>query len=223
MVLVPFSLWTRLWKSFPELEGVFADEHPDSVFADEDADAFAELLAEVLCLLYSQSDAVPVELLVRSVAEALAETAATEDPGSEPVREVLERVLDQWESMGALRRFTTSSPEQVALIGAVAPAGAESDRTVVELLPLGVWAARESLRESGFTAPTVDELLDEPAEVLALALATSPADVVEEVVAGWVERRGAPAAAAEIAALLRGVDDPAVRLNALVLLEHTEM
>ena len=215
----PGLLWTRLWKSFPELEAVFAGEHPDSVFADEDADAFAEVLAEVLCLLYSQSDAVPVELLVRSVAEALAETAATDDPGSEPVREVLDRVLDQWESMGALRRFTTSSPEQVAVIEAIA-SGAESDRTVVELLPLGVWAARESLRESGFTAPTADELLDEPAEVLALALATSPADVVEEVVSSWVERRGAAAAGAEIAALLRGVDDPAVRLNALVLLEH---
>ena len=216
----PGLLWTRLWETFPELDGVIAAEHPGSVFAAEDGEAFAVVLAELLCVLYAQSDAVPVELVVRLLSEALAESGS-DDPESEPVRPVLERILSEWESMGVLRRFGTGDPEQLAVVEAVAPAGAEPDRTAVELLPLGVWAARESLRTSGFTAPTVDEVVEQPAEVVALVLALSPPDVVEEVVAAWVERRGSATASEEIAALLRSVDDPAVRLSALGLLEHT--
>lgn len=215
----PGLLWTRLWKVFPTLESVVADEYPESVF-NEDDDAFGEMLAEVLCLLYSQSEAVPLELLVGSVEEAFSEVGH-ENSEAEPVRDVLVGVLDQWESMGVLRRFATSDPEQVATIDAVAPAGAEPDHTLVEVLPLGLWAARESLRTSGFLVPTVDEMVDRPAEVVVLALETSPPDVVEEVMAAWVERRGAAPASEEIAALLRSVDDPAVRLHALALLEYT--
>lgn len=216
----PGLLWTRLWEVFPELDQVVAEQHPDSVFAAEDGAAFAVVLAEVLCVLYAQSDAVPVELLVRLLAEALAESSS-DDPDFEPVRPVLERLLAHWESMGVLRRFETGDPEQLAVIESVAPVGQDADRTAVELLPLGLWAARKSLRESGFVAPTVDEMVEQPAEVVSLVLALSPPDVVEEVVTAWVERRGSAAASEEIAALLRSVDDPAVRLNAFGLLEHT--
>lgn len=216
----PGLLWTRLWRTYPELDEVVAAEHPDSVFAADDAEAFAVVLAELLCVLYAQSDPVPVELLVRLLSEALAESCS-DDPEAEPVRPVLERVLAHWESMGVLRRFGTGDPEQLAVVDAVAPAGAQPDRTVVELLPLGVWAARESLRTSGFITPTVDDMVEQPAEVVALVLAMSPPDVVDEVVTAWVDKRGPAAASEEIAALLRSVDDPAVRLNALGLLEHT--
>lgn len=216
----PGLLWTRLWEVFPELDQVFAEQHPDSVFAAEDGAAFTVVLAEALCVLYAQSDAVPVELMVRLLAEALAESSS-DDPDAEPVRPVLERLLAQWESMGVLRRFATGDPDQLAVIESVAPAGQEADRTAVELLPLGSWAARKSLRESGFVAPTVDEMVEQPAEVVSLVLALSPPDVVEEVVTAWVEARGSAAASEEVAALLRSVDDPAVRLNAFGLLERT--
>lgn len=216
----PGLLWTKLWDVLPELDELVAERYPDTVFAAEDGEAFAVVLAEALCALYAQSDAVPVELLTRLLAEALAESGS-DDPDAEPVRPVLELLLAQWESMGALRRFTTGDPDQLAVIESVAPTGREADRTAVELLPLGLWAARKSLRESGFVAPTVDEMVDQPAEVVALVLALSPPDVVEEVIAAWVERRGTAAASEEIAALLRSVDDPAVRLNAFGLLEHT--
>ncbi|MGW0891624.1 HEAT repeat domain-containing protein [Saccharopolyspora sp. NPDC002578] len=212
----PGVLWTRLWQSFVLLDEVVGRESAALDGLLDGEDAFPELVQAVLTALYTHPDAVPFEQVVSLVLHALAEDGGEARPA---VARVVERVLDLWERMGVLRRYRTELPEVVARIEAFAPGSA--DRTVVELLPLGVWAAHGSLRAFGFVAPTVPEAVALPAEVVVLALPGSPPDVVEEVVSGWVAARGRSAAAAELGELLRRVDDPELRLGALWLLEHT--
>ncbi|MCA1283183.1 hypothetical protein, partial [Saccharopolyspora sp. 7B] len=211
----PGVLWTRLWQSFVLLDEVAGDDAEllDGLLDGEDA--FPELVQGVLSALYTNTGAVPVEQVVGLVLHAITDRADARPA----VARVVDRVLRLWEALGVLRRYRTDLPELLERIEAFAPGSA--DRAVVELLPLGVWAAHGSLRGYGFVAPTVEEAIALPAEVVVLALPGGPADVVDEVVAGWVGVRGRAAAAVELADLLRRVDDPEVRLGALWLLEHT--
>ncbi|WP_243790526.1 hypothetical protein [Saccharopolyspora gloriosae] len=216
----PGVLWTRLWQMFVLLDEVLDAEAEvlDGLLGGEDA--FPEVVQAMLSALYTDTEAVPLEQVVSLVAHALAEDGAVEGETRAAVARVVVRVLDQWELMGMLRRHATELPELLERIEAFAPGG-EADHTVIELMPLGVWAAHGALREFGFIAPTLDEVVESPAEVVVLALPGSPPDVVEEVVAAWVGSRGRAAASLELAELLRRVDDPEVRLGALWLLEHT--
>ncbi|MFR9730545.1 hypothetical protein ACL03H_15075 [Saccharopolyspora sp. MS10] len=212
----PGVLWTRLWESFALLDEVTGPESGAMDRLLDGEDVFPELVRAVLGALYAHTDALPFEQVVSLVLRALAE----DDGEARPVlARVVERVLGLWERMGVLRRYRTELPEAVARIEAFAPGS--PDRTMVELLPLGVRAAHGSLRAFGFVAPTVPEAVALPAEVLVLVLPGSPPDVLEEVVSGWIAARGRAAAAAELGELLRRVDDPELRLGALWLLEHT--
>ncbi|KAA5836338.1 hypothetical protein ABT337_28210 [Saccharopolyspora hirsuta] len=194
----PELLWTRLWQRFVLVDDVFREQL--DVLAD--ADALPEIVQAALSVLYARTDAVPLELIVTMTCELLDEA---EPEAHEAVRDVVRRVLAQWESMQAVRTHVST----------------EDDRTVVELLPAGLWAARESLRAFGFRVPSVDDLVTAPAELLALAITDTPADAQQVLISRWIEQRGARQASGELAALLRRVDDPTVRLSALAVLEHT--
>lgn len=193
----PDLLWTRLWQRFVLVDDVFRDRL--EVLSDG-ADALPEIVQAALSVLYARTDAVPLELIVTMTCDLLGEDGPA---AQEAVRDVVGRVLAQWESMQAVRTHE------------------DGGRTLVELLPAGLWAARESLRAFGFHVPTVDDLVTAPAELLALVLTDAPAGVQQVLVERWIERRGARAASGELAALLRRVDDPTVRLSALAVLERT--
>ncbi|MER7013074.1 hypothetical protein ABT324_16765 [Saccharopolyspora sp. NPDC000359] len=195
----PELLWSRLWQRFVLVDDVFREQL--DVLAD--ADALPEIVQAALSVLYARTDAVPLELIVAMTCELLEES---EPEAQEAVREVVCRVLAQWESMQAVRTHVSTEPEE---------------HTVVELLPAGLWAARESLRAFGFQVPAVDDVVTAPAELLALAVTDTPADAQRVLIARWIEHRGAREASSELAALLRRVDDPTVRLSALAVLEHT--
>lgn len=227
----PGLLWTRLWETLVRLDEVFGVDAGALDLMAGGASAFPELVREALCALYSNTEAVPLELVVDLAVGSLLESAGREAGSASvseraAVRRLLVRVLDQWEVMGAVRRFTTTDPERIAVIEGLVPGrlvagGLAPDRTMVELMPLGVWGARRSLRSFGLVAPGVAEMVRCPAEVLALAVPSSPVDAAEEVITAWIAERGEQEASAELAALLRRVDDPAVRLATLWLLEHT--
>ncbi len=213
----PGVLWSRLWRLFPLLEDVLDDE-PE--FPADDGGLFLDLVQAVLTALYSETEAVPVEQVVSLAVHALADEDEFTPDYRRAVHRAVGRVLDQWAALGMVRCEPTELPERLDRIAELVPDG-EPDRTVAELTPLGVRAAHDSLEEFGFVVPTVAEMAALPAEVVVLALPGSPADVVEEVVGDWVARRGRAAASAELAAVLRRVDDPELRLGALWLLEHT--
>jgi hypothetical protein len=219
----PAVLWSRLWRIFPLLDEVFGAENFDEVSSG--AEVFAELVQHALRTLYSQSDAVPLELLIDMTTSSLLQLADEKPdqvaaPDREEVRSMARRVVEQWVSMGLVRCFAAEDPARVAAIDEAVPAGVQAEHTLVELAPWAVSEVRESLRDSGFLAPTVEEVVGYPAEVMVLTLPDSPPDVAKEVIAGWVGSRGEQAASAELAQLLARVDDPLVRLTALWLLER---
>lgn len=228
----PGLLWTRLWQCFLLLDELFGAEAAEAGLPAEGAETFLGLVQEALCRLYSQTEEVPLELLVDLSLRSLREDAglsaehgesAVDDvlAQREVLRRTLRRVLGQWESMGAVRRFVTSQDEQLEVIDEAVLEGVEPDHTMLELTPLGMVAARGSVQAFGFIAPTVDEMVHHSAEVLVLATPAGSPDVIEEVLTAWIDQRGARQASSELAALLHRVDDPAVRLTALSFLEHT--
>lgn len=194
----PELLWTRLWQRFVLVDDVFRERLDE---LSEGTDALPEIVQAALSVLYARTDAVPLELIVAMTCDLLDEA---EPEAQEAVRDVIVQVLAQWEAMQAVRTHTTA-PEEVE----------------IELLAAGLWAARESLRAFGFRVPSVDDLASAPAELLALVLTDTPADVQPVLIGRWIEQRGARQASGELAALLRRVDDPTVRLSALAVLEHT--
>lgn len=195
-------LWTRLWESVVLLDDVMG--------ADQlgDTDVFPELIKSALCALYTRSTAVDLDDLADMATEAISEHTG-EPAVHETVHSVLANVIDQWEELAAVRQFT---PEQD-------PTEPESETTLVELLPLGVRAAQESLRAFGFTTPTADELAAYPGEVVALAIANAD-HAADDAAHAWIARRGNAEASGELESLLRTVDNPAVRITTWWLLEH---
>ncbi|MEV4707896.1 hypothetical protein [Actinoplanes sp. NPDC049316] len=75
-----------------------------------------------------------------------------------------------------------------------------------ELTPLGTTLVAEHLRRQGADVPTMQDLLDETAEVVVAAAADAPAAVRDELLTGWC-RRHPDTAAASLRALARRTDD----------------
>ncbi|MDR7302171.1 hypothetical protein [Haloactinomyces albus] len=221
----PELLWNRLWDSFVLLDDVFAEEFGGlDRFADGEA-VFVHLVQNTLRMLASQSELLPLELLVSLTASSLVGESAEQDELAPEertaVRGILRRVLEQWELMGVVRTCVCEDEEQVELVRSAVPEGVEpDDSTLVELLPLGVAAVRDSLVAMGFVVPAVEELAQYPAEVLTLAIRDCPPEAGEVVLSAWIEVRGRQSAGAELASLLARVDDPLVRLGALSVLDH---
>ena len=129
-------------------------------------------------------------------------------------------LLDTLELLGAVRLEESLDHEDHA--GLVALAGREDpDPTLVALTPLGLWAVREMLLEAGSDAPAVGEQAGEDIEYVCVRCAGWRRDVAEAELAAWVAARPQRAAATEILAYLRRIedlDDPAPRRLALFAL-----
>ncbi|MBE9374691.1 hypothetical protein IQ251_09550 [Saccharopolyspora sp. HNM0983] len=212
----PGLLWDGLWRGVQQLADVLAE--PLDELTDP-AEAFSDVLGSMLTVLYVRDEPVSAEVLTEAAADLLAagaddeEDEADEDTdeeapeaGVDEVREVVRPLLSLWSALGAVR----------AMPDADDPAESE----VFELTPLGLGAARASLRESGYRAPVAEELIPHSAEVVALVAADADGDALGVLVPGWIEFRGAEQAAEQLAGLLRRVDDPGIRITALWLLEQ---
>ncbi len=235
----PQELWEGLWNGlldlgpevveFAELLGE-APEEAELEVAELVMEEFPDSMPSLLGMLYSTTEEVPRELLVDTVAaDIVTEAEESEEPAPEFIRalraavgRVVDHLLDRWDTMGAIRTFEATDADTVELIDSSVPEGVPADHTVVELMPLGVWGARKVLLSAGMFAPTVEEMAEQPAEVVALSLPDSPPDVSDELLTRWIDERGTRQASAELATLLRRVDDPLVRLTALWMLEHTD-
>jgi hypothetical protein len=103
-------------------------------------------------------------------------------------------------------------------LGAVTTDPADS---LVRLTPLGTWAVREALQQEGFTAPLIEEMVTEPADVVCDALLDATPDTTDNMLIPWVAARGDEAAAAELAACATETTSPSVRLVAIGALAYT--
>lgn len=222
----PDLLWSRLWERFPLLDEVFGGLAADLAGDDEEVvaeeDMLPEMVRDVLHALHSGGVALPLDLVADLGARSALDSEELSASEHEVFRTLLRRVLDQWQLLGVVRVSPTTDPEQIELIGSAVPEGVDPDPSEVELLPLGVRAAREALQSAGFVVPTVAELARQPAEVLVQAVLASPSPIAEPAIVAWIEHRGSKEASLALTSLLRRVDDPGTRLTALAVLEHTE-
>jgi hypothetical protein len=94
---------------------------------------------------------------------------------------------------------------QLALLGTITV----NDRQA-ELLPLGTSLLAEHLRRQGINVPTLQDLLDETAEVVTAAAADAPPPARDDLLTAWCQRHPATASA-DLRALARRTDDRAHR------------
>ncbi|KAB1156490.1 hypothetical protein F6X68_11460 [Micromonospora sp. AMSO12t] len=99
--------------------------------------------------------------------------------------------------------------DQLARLGAV-----ETDGGVVGLTALGVGLLAGHLREQDVAVPTIDQLLEETAEVVVATATGSPAETAAALLRDWCARNSATAST-ELRALAKRTDDPEHRRLAL--------
>jgi hypothetical protein len=95
--------------------------------------------------------------------------------------------------------------DQLGRLGAV-----EVCTGVVTATPLGVGLVAGHLRDLGVPVPSLDELLDETAEVLVATAAGAPPQTAATLMDAWCEPNGAKGHA-ELRALAARTDDPVHR------------
>ena len=152
---------------------------------------FGDVTSMLLTGLYMAQDQVDMadlkDLAIRVADEAMLEDADLDHPDLWRLQDDgdVDRLLAQLVSLGAI----TLTDGQA------------------ELTPLGTALIAGHLRRQGITVPTVQDLLDETAEVVVAAAVDALPAVRDELMTRWCGRHP-DTAAAELAALARRTDDP---------------
>ncbi|OLT37782.1 hypothetical protein BJF79_29035 [Actinomadura sp. CNU-125] len=157
-------------------------DYEDGLDADE---LVQNALTGVLIHLYEQEEPIPLATLLAAMIDHIGEQYVFEEEGA-AVSQVLGDAFVR--ELGVLQEW-----------GIVEPAG-EDGRA---LTPLAVWAVRELLVADGFLAPVVGDLADATAAELVAGLVWHRTDTADEEIDGWLARRDAAAAAAELLDVIR--------------------
>ena len=163
----PIEMWKRAFEAIGGIGEHFGGSNvfgAPSLFGMSLGEAYPMLLT----LLYAAGgDPIPVERFHRSVREAVnARMGCVVDDLAGDVEQRLWRrdvtaLLDALELLGAVHLEESHADDDVAHRALVALAGRDDpDPTLVGLTPIGLWAVREMLVESGVHAPLVGELAD---------------------------------------------------------------
>ncbi|MFE9775945.1 hypothetical protein ACFYOV_30665 [Streptomyces sp. NPDC005931] len=215
--------------SVPDLGGlvdaIAAEDGPgelDLASLDWDPEAEAEFLDGVLGNLYllTVGDQAPEETPVPL--PALAASVIVPGDMGEPSNDVLQQVSDAMmrldeqfrmlEPVGLVRYRPVDEALMVDADDEPAPPVDETDVSrygMVCLTPLGVYGLRARLQEAGFVAPVVGELADKGADALLDGTAAFPPAAAHAETEHWLARREPLAAARELLAAARGVDEGA--------------
>ncbi|MFG2516926.1 hypothetical protein [Streptomyces sp. NPDC048584] len=189
---------------------------------DWDPDAEADFLDGVLGNLYlltvgdETGTAAPVPL------PALAASVIVPDDMAEPTNDVLEQVSDammrlddQFRMLEPAGLVAYTPVDEALMADAGEEPAAPVDETdvsrygMVRLTPLGLYGLRARLLEAGFGAPAVGDLVDKGADALLDGTAVFPPAAAHAETVQWLERRDPLAAARELLAAARGVDEGA--------------
>jgi hypothetical protein len=224
----PIEMWKRAFEAIGGIGEHFGGTNvfgAPSLFGMSLGEAYPMLLN----LLYAAGgDPIPVERFHRCVREAVnARMGCVVDDLAGDVEQRLWRrdvtaLLDALELLGAVHLEESHADDDVAHRELVALACREDpDPTLVGLTPIGLWAVREMLVESGVHAPLVGELAAEDIEYVCVRCVGMRREVAEAELAAWVGARSGRAAAHEVLHYLQRVEDPAHRDLALHALAQT--
>lgn len=189
---------------------------------DWDPDAEADFLDGVLGNLYlltvgdESGTGAPVPL------PALAASVIVPADMAEPTNDVLEQVSDammrlddQFRVLEPAGLVAYTPVDEALMADAGEEPAAPVDETdvsrygMVRLTPLGLYGLRARLLEAGFEAPAVGDLVDKGADALLDGTAVFPLAAAHAETEQWLDRREPLAAARELLAAARGVDDGA--------------
>ncbi|MDT0397906.1 MULTISPECIES: hypothetical protein [Streptomyces] len=189
---------------------------------DWDPDAEADFLDGVLGNLYlltvgdETGTGAPVPL------PALAASVIVPDDMAEPTNDVLEQVSDammrlddQFRMLEPAGLVAYTPVDEALMADAGEEPAAPVDETdvsrygMVRLTPLGLYGLRARLLEAGFEAPAVGDLVDKGADALLDGTAVFPPAAAHAETVRWLDRREPLAAARELLAAARGVDEGA--------------
>ncbi len=223
----PIEMWKRAFEAIGGIGEHFGGSNvfgAPSLFGMSLGEAFPMLLT----LLYAAGgDPIPVERFHRSVREAVnVRMGCVVDDLAGDVEQRLWRrdvtaLLDALELLGAVHLEESHADEGDAHQELVALAGRDDpDPTLVGLTPIGLWAVREMLVESGVHAPLVGELADEDIEYVCMRCAGVRREVAEAELTAWAAARPRRAAH-EVLRYLQRAEDPTHRKLALYALAQT--
>jgi hypothetical protein len=224
----PIEMWKRAFEAIGGIGEHFGGSNvfgAPSLFGMSLGEAFPILLS----LLYAAGgEPIPVEQFHRSVREAVnARMGCVVDDLAGDVEQRLWRrditaLLDALELLGAVHLEESHADDDANHQALIALAGRDDpDPTLVGLTPIGLWAVREMLVESGGHAPLVGELADEDIEYVCVRCVEMPREVAEAELAAWVAARPRRAAAHEVLRYLQRAEVPTHRDLALYALAQT--
>jgi hypothetical protein len=184
----PLALSRRAFTALFELgEAVCGDGWAESVLRWR----FDEAVFAVTMALYMSPEPVAIDEL-----RQLAYQAACDGLGLDPGSEEQER---SWRRLAG--NDTARLLDRLANLGAIDKAAAAA-----ALTPLGVGLFAGHLRELGVAVPTLDEMLEETAEVVVAAATGSPPETAADLMHSWCARHPGTASA-ELRALAERTDD----------------
>jgi hypothetical protein len=222
----PLDLLQRAFDALPDLGPAVCPPTSNHETLSLVGQLLRDVTAALWLSLYTAGGTpVPMEMLVEITRDAMVE------PGSVgigslivDVREMLWRrdlaaVLAAMELLGAVElTASTDAAERDKLIEL--SGNDDPDLTLVRLTPLGIWGARNTLREEGFGVPLVEDLAGEPVGVLCEALEHATPEVTDVALTAWVAARGEDAAAAELATFCADAPSASARLVAMNGMAH---
>jgi hypothetical protein len=191
--------------------------------------ALGEAFPMLLHLLYAAGgDPIPVERFHRAVREAVNVRmgCVVDDLAGDAEQRLWRRdvtaLLDALELLGAVHLEESPADGGTDHQALVELAGRDDpDPTLVGLTPIGLWAVREMLVDSGMHAPLVGELADEDIEYVCVRCAGVRREVAEAELTAWVAARPRRTAAHEVLGYLQRAEDPRHRELALYALAQT--
>ncbi|MGN9890299.1 hypothetical protein [Micromonospora sp. L31] len=160
---------------------------------------FDEAVFAVTMALYIAPEPVAIDEL-RQLAYQAACDGLGLDPGSEEQERGWRQLADH---------DTDRLLDQLAMLGAI-----DNDAAAALLTSLGVGLFARHLRELGVTVPTLDQMLEETAEVVVAAATGSPPETAAALMRAWCAHHP-DTASAELRALAERTDDPEHRRLAL--------
>ncbi|WP_431917983.1 hypothetical protein [Amycolatopsis tucumanensis] len=204
----PWALWRQAYDAFPHLGPAVC--LPANRY---DQPWLGHLLPELapdlwLALYRAGRTPLPVELLVQYVQETLG------GPGGFASalmwRRELDGILAALEVLGAVE-ITKSTLRDLDKIAEVSGLGNPDDR-LVQLTPLGLWAARQVALAEGIPAPLAHDLAGLSPERLCEALNHADREVAGIAMREWIRARTPTGAAVELASFCERTQSPSQRV-----------
>lgn len=198
-----------------------SQRNPDRWLAWPDVNDLLDELSVVLLIgPYAGQRPAPIEEMCDQAAGAVLQAFhfpyRTDDEVARWVARDVIDIVDTFELAGLVRRIDAAAPDDPLI-------SRRREGGTVELTAAGVVTTRRLLMEAGYEAPAAGRFTDATATELLLGTDADDFLVLTAELEAWRRRRTPAEAAAELAAAVRALDDPALANLALAALGEIDL